>query len=108
MAFDYKRIPGELLFPVGAFAEWSAIVQNMLFNAWNAMLDADWRVVRLDGSASTVRRQYLRVSDTGVGLTMPIEETGILFEAFERRASISPANRSIAIGGQGLDWRLCG
>ena len=102
VAFDYKRIPGELLFPVGAFAEWSAIVQNMLFNAWNAMLDADWRVVRLDGSASTVRRQYLRVSDTGVGLTMPIEETGILFEAFERRASISPANRSIAIGGQGL------
>ena len=89
LVFDYKGIPGDLLFPVGAFAEWSAIVQNMLFNAWNAMLEAEWRVVRLDGSPSTVRRQYLRVSDTGVGLTMPIEETGILFEAFERRASIS-------------------
>ena len=101
-AFNYTAIPSDLLFPVGAFAEWSAIVQNMLFNAWNAMLDADSRVVRFDGSASTVRRQYLRVSDTGVGLAMPIEETGILFEAFERRASISAANRSIAIGGQGL------
>ena len=102
LVFDYKAIPSDLLFPVGAFAEWSAIVQNMLFNAWNAVLEADWRVVRFDGSASTVRRQYLRVSDTGVGLTMPLEETGILFEAFERRAPISPANRSIAIGGQGL------
>ena len=102
LVFDYKGIPGDLLFPVGAFAEWSAIVQNMLFNAWNAMLEAEWHVVRFDGSSSTVRRQYLRVSDTGVGLTMPIEETGILFEAFERRASISTGNRSIAIGGQGL------
>ena len=102
LAFDYEAIPRDLLFPVGAFAEWSAIFQNMLFNAWNAMLDAKLRVVRFDGSASTARRQYLRVSDTGVGLTMPLEETGILFEAFERRASISPANRSIAIGGQGL------
>ena len=102
LVFDTKGIPRDLLFPVGAFAEWSAIVQNMLFNAWNAVLEAEWHVVRFDGSASTARRQYLRVSDTGVGLTMPIEETGILFEAFERRASISPANRSVAIGGQGL------
>ena len=102
LVFDYKAIPSHLLFPVGAFAEWSAIVQNILFNAWNAMLEAERRVVRFDGSTSAVRRQYLRVSDTGVGLTMPIEETGILFEAFERRASISSANRSIAIGGQGL------
>ena len=74
LAFDYEAIPRDLLFPVGAFAEWSAIFQNMLFNAWNAMLDAKLRVVRFDGSASTARRQYLRVSDTGVGLTMPLEE----------------------------------
>ena len=102
LAFDCNAIPTDLLFPVGAFAEWSAIVQNVLFNAWNALLDADLRVVRFDGSASTARRQYLRISDTGAGLTMPLEETGILFEAFQRRASISPAHRSIAIGGQGL------
>ncbi len=102
VVFDYNSIPRDLLFPVGAFVEWSAIIQNLLFNAWNAMLDCKIRIVRFDGSPTNVRRQYLRISDTGVGLTMPPEEAGILFEAFERRISISSQNQSIAIGGQGL------
>ena len=102
VAFGTSGIPSDLLFPVGAFAEWSAVLQNVMFNAWNAMLDSEVRVIRFDGSPSDARRQYLRVSDTGSGLTMPIEGTGILFEAFERRGLIGAANRSIAIGGQGL------
>ncbi len=102
VVFDYQSISRDLLFPVGAFVDWSAIVQNLLFNAWNAMLATDLRIIRFDGSPNNVRRQYLRVSDTGVGLEMPLEETGILFEAFERRISISQQNQSIAIGGQGL------
>ena len=102
VVFDYKSIPRDLLFPVGAFVDWSAIIQNLLFNAWNAMLESNLRIVRFDGSPSNVRRQYLRVSDTGVGLEMPLEETRILFEAFERRILISQQNQSIAIGGQGL------
>ena len=102
VVFDSKDVAADLLFPVGSFAEWSAILQNLLFNAWNAMLEADSRVVRFDGSEPTARRHYLRVSDTGGGLAMPIEEAGVLFEAFERRTLVRPANRSIAIGGQGL------
>ena len=102
VAFGTSAIPRGLRFPVGAFAEWSAVLQNLMFNAWNAMLESDVRVVRFDGSGPDARRQYLRVSDTGAGLGMPIEETGVLFEAFERRASMSAANRSLAIGGQGL------
>ena len=102
VAFDSKRISGDLLFPMGSFAEWSAILQNVLFNAWNAMLEVENRIVRFDGSAPAARRQYLRISDTGVGLAVPIKDAGIFFEAFERRALISTANRSIAIGGQGL------
>ena len=100
--FESKGIAGDLLFPVGAFAEWSAILQNLLFNAWNAMLETEERIVRFDGSTPRARRQYLRVSDTGTGLAVPFEEAGMLFEPFERRAVVSPANRSIAIGGQGL------
>ena len=102
LSFAIDPIPSSLLFPVGAFVEWSAILQNILFNGWNATLESDVRVIRFDGSNPTAKRQFLRVSDTGVGLTMPIEETGVLFEAFERRISISPAVKSIAIGGQGL------
>ena len=102
VVFDSQGVAGDLLFPQGAFAEWSAVLQNLLFNAWNAMLEADRRVVRFDGSEPNARRQYLRVSDTGAGLAVPVEEADILFEAFERRASIRPADRSIAVGGQGL------
>lgn len=102
VVFDYNSIPRELLFPVGAFVEWSAIIQNLLFNAWNAMLDCKIRIVRFDGSPANARRQYLRVSDTGVGLETSLEESGKLFEAFEREILVSSQNQSIAIGGQGL------
>ena len=102
VVFDYKSLPRGLLFPVGAYVDWSAIIQNLLFNAWNAMLEISPRIIRFDGSPANARQQYLRVSDTGVGLNMPPEEAGILFEAFERRIIVSPQNQSIAIGGQGL------
>ena len=102
VVFDHNSLPRDLLFPVGAFVEWSAIIQNLLFNAWNAMLDCKIRIVRFDGSPTNARRQYLRVSDTGVGLSIPLDESGVLFEAFERRMPFSQQNQSIAIGGQGL------
>ena len=102
VAFGQAAIPWGLHFPVGSFAEWSAVIQNVLFNAWNAMLESDSRMIRFDGSQPDARRQFLRVSDTGVGLEMPLEETDVLFEAFERRPRFSEASRSISIGGQGL------
>lgn len=101
VAFDFSGIPDNLRFPMGAFVEWSAIVQNVLFNAWNAMLDSERKAVRFDGAVER-RRQCLQISDTGVGLAVPIEESNILFEPFERRTEISDANRSIALGGQGF------
>ena len=38
LSFDSNHVSPNVLFPVGAFVEWSAILQNILFNAWNAML----------------------------------------------------------------------
>ena len=99
--FDVSNVPRDLHFPVGAFVEWSAVLQNLLFNAWDAMLDADYRLVMFEGGVAR-RRQYLRVSDTGTGLAVPIEDAAQLFEPFERRTEVSDANRSLAIGGQGL------
>ncbi len=101
VAFDLGGIPRDLHFPVGAFVEWSAIIQNIMFNAWDAMLDTEHRAIRLDGAIER-RRQWLRISDTGTGLAMPLEAADILFEPFERRTKITHANRSIALGGQGL------
>ena len=102
--FDLSRTLDELRFPIGSFAEWNAVLQNVLTNAWNAMLDSKDAIVSIDAGRDHGRRarEWLRVSDTGVGLDVPLEESPDLFEPFERRLQISDANRSIAIGGQGL------
>lgn len=100
--FDAVRIPEQLRFPVGSFAEWNALLQNAVTNAWNATLDADRASVSFEGGRGARAREWLRVSDTGVGLDVPLEESDALFEPFERRLRISDENRSIAMGGQGL------
>ena len=100
--FDTRRIPMQLRFPVGSFTEWSALLQNVVTNAWNAMLDVDRASISFEGGRGGHDREWLRISDTGVGLHVPLEESQVLFEPFERRLYISDENRSIAMGGQGL------
>ena len=102
VSFDCAAIPPQLRFPVGSFAEWSALLQNVLTNAWNAMLDAERASISFEGGRGAPAREWLRVSDTGVGLGVPLDESAALFEPFERRLFISEENRSIAMGGQGL------
>ena len=100
--FDLTGISSYLRFPVGSFADWNALLQNVLANAWNAMLDTETPEVMFEGERSASGREWLRVSDRGQGLSMPPADAVKLFEPFERRLEISPDNRSIAIGGQGL------
>lgn len=100
--FDLADIPNGLRFPVGAYAEWSALLQNVLANAWDAMLDAGRTSVAFDGGRGPRRQEWLRVSDTGVGLGIPLHDAPALFEPFERRLHVSEENRSIRMGGQGL------
>ena len=102
--FDLSGTLDDLRFPIGSFAEWNAVLQNVLTNTWNAMLDSKDAIVSIDAGRDRGRRarEWLRVSDTGVGLGVPLEESPELFEPFERRLEISDTNRSIAIGGQGL------
>ena len=100
--FALGGISGDLRFPIGSFSEWSAILQNVLSNAWNAMLDSDRSVISFHCGRRRRSEEYLRVSDTGVGLGVSLDESEKLFDPFERRLHISEDNRSIAIGGQGL------
>lgn len=102
VAFDWSGIPSDLRFPVGSLAEWNAFLQNILSNSWNAMLDSKKADVSFRGGKDRSGREWLRVSDTGQGLGVPLTETEKLFEPFERRLKISADKRSIAIGGQGL------
>ena len=95
-------IPTDLLFPLGSMAEWNAVLQNVLANAWNAMLDSEQAAMSFIGGSDTSGKQWLRISDTGQGLGLPLDKASKLFDPFERRLKISRDNRSIAIGGQGL------
>lgn len=99
---DADAVPVGLRFPVGSVAEWNAILQNLLSNAWNATLDSDERTISFDGGRRGRGQEWLRVSDTGVGLGVSLDASPSLFEPFERRLQISESNRSIAMGGQGL------
>jgi signal transduction histidine kinase len=100
--FDAVSIPASLRFPIGSLAEWNALLQNVLSNAWNALLDSDRAEVSFRGGKDRRGREWLHVSDSGQGLTVPLSEADRLFEPFERRIKISHDKRSIAIGGQGL------
>ena len=99
---EIRGISSSLWFPVGSYAEWSAVLQNIIANAWNAMLDTVEAKISFDADSGRGGREWLRVSDTGQGLGMTPEEAQKLFEPFERHLEISQENRSIAIGGQGL------
>jgi signal transduction histidine kinase len=100
--FQIAGVPASIRFPVGSLAEWNALLQNVLANAWNAMLDSKEARVRLSAGTSARKREWLRISDTGQGISIPLEEAAVLFNPFERRLKISSDNKSVAIGGQGL------
>ena len=100
--FDLRGISSSLRFPLGSFADWNAILQNVIANAWNAMLDGERAEIAFDGDRSPGGREWLRVSDTGQGLGVALDESHRLFEPFERRLVISRDHQSIALGGQGL------
>ena len=100
--FDIRGISSSLRFPLGSFADWNAILQNVIANAWNAMLDGERAEISFDGERTRGGREWLRVSDTGQGLGVSLDESQRLFEPFERRLVIDHDNQSIALGGHGL------
>jgi hypothetical protein len=99
--FDFTNIPQDLRFPLGSLAEWSALLQNLVTNAWNATLSVDHAQVSFEGG-NRGNRQWLGVSDNGSGLGVQIENASTLFDPFERRLELGSDVTSIAIGGQGL------
>lgn len=92
-------VPEGMKLPHGSHAEWSALFQNLLVNAHNAMLDSDRKVIAVDGRR-TERTSSLRVQDTGVGVDLAGADK--LFEPFRRDLKVSRARSGLVIGGSGL------
>jgi signal transduction histidine kinase len=93
------EIDENLRFPPGPLAAWSAVLQNLISNSWNASLaTADARVAIAGYSQGSW--EGISISDRGVGVNL--EDSERLFDAFERDLVISPEHVSVAIGGQGM------
>lgn len=91
--------PRELTFPPATFAEWNALLQNVIINAANATLDSDRKVVRCSAGVSG-RAGWVRISDTGAGIDLA--KAPDLFEPFARQSAISEERQALGLGGLGL------
>jgi len=96
---DIAPVSEESRFPPGTFAEWSALFQNVLINAGNAMMDSPNRNIRIR-SETRGSISEIRVEDTGVGIDLDSSER--LFRPFERAIAISRERRMLGMGGTGL------
>ena len=76
-----------------------AIFNNVLMNASNAIIDADFKSISISSFGSGNRRG-IHIQDTGVGVNLQRAET--LFKPLGRELEISQERRSLGYGGAGL------
>lgn len=99
LPIDTKGVDSDLRLPEGTFSEWSALFQNVLINASNALLDSDRKLIAIQ-SAKAGKERKLRFEDTGAGVDL--NSAGELFEPFVRKLEISRERRELGLGGSGL------
>lgn len=99
LLIDTKGIDPDLRLPKGAFSEWSALFQNVLINASNALLDSDRKLVVIR-TEKTGRERRILIEDTGAGVDL--DSAPELFEPFVRRLEISDSRKELGLGGSGL------
>jgi signal transduction histidine kinase len=93
------RIDAELKLPAATLAEWTAVFQNILVNAVNAMLDSPTKKIAITSQVSGAEHSIVFM-DTGHGVNL--ETASELFQPFVRRTKISPERSRLGMGGTGL------
>ena len=99
MTIDLDAVEKDLRLPEGTFAEWSAVFQNVLTNAANAVLDSEEKRLRATSAVGKGRKAII-VEDTGCGVDL--KSAASLFKPFERKLEISHERRGLGLGGTGL------
>lgn len=94
-----QGVPRDLMLPPGTFAGWAAIFQNLLVNAFNAVLETPVRDVRIDAGESD-GIGWVRIQDTGVGVDLAKAES--FFQPFVRGMEDDPRRAQLGLGGSGL------
>ncbi|MGB3910249.1 MAG: ATP-binding protein [Pseudolysinimonas sp.] len=97
---DFTNIPPDLILPAGTFTAWSAVVQNVLTNAFRATIDSRPALVKVDGERNS-SRSSLRFQDNGYG-GVDIKRSARLFQPFERGDQRSRRAEALGLGGSGL------
>lgn len=96
---NISGIEDDLLLPKASLVEWNSIFQNVLINAFNALLDADEKLIEIR-TEDHGRTKEILIQDTGVGVNLNRAEK--LFEPFERETKISRERQQLGYGGTGL------
>jgi signal transduction histidine kinase len=94
-----EGVPRDLVLPAASIAAWTAVIQNLVVNAFNAVLEQEVRRVDIDGGAEK-GKQWLRIQDTGRGIDLSRAET--YFEPFARGLSDDRRRTELGLGGSGL------
>ena len=94
------RLSPDLVLPGNSYPAWSAIVQNVLINAFNAVLDKQQKRVQVDDGVMPNGRRWLRFQDTGDGVDIGTADR--LFEPFVREQPASRERAALGLGGSGL------
>ena len=95
----FSRFDNQMRLPKASFAEWGAIFQNVLINAFTAMLDSSKRVLHISSRSHGKSREIL-IQDTGYGINL--QEADKFFEPFQRASKISTERQALGYGGTGL------
>ncbi len=94
-----QNIDPRVSLPVASFAEWTAILQNVLLNACNATVGAKQRKIVVS-SGENRQLSWLTIEDTGIGVDLESAEE--LFKPFIRSHEIPQDRHDRGLGGGGL------
>lgn len=97
---DASGVPANMMLPPATLTAWSAVVQNILVNAYRATLEENPGLIYVDGGTSG-SRSWLRFQDNGTG-GIDIADSSRLFLPFERDAKVSERAEILGLGGSGL------
>jgi signal transduction histidine kinase len=94
-----EEVSDDVRLPPATYVEWTSILQNVIFNALNAMQDVSKPQLRFYTEVEGKTRRLV-IEDAGVGLDLRRQED--FFKPFVRGIALTPERMERGYGGTGL------